>query len=337
MFAGYIVGNKKFSNTWKAVDYAESVKGHVEFEYYNDVFCNLKGLKVEPHIDYRTPYLKKLFKQQQNLFYSGGSDSQTILDISEKNNLKWQSLVTVLSAPTRDGEANKEYLPGIEYARNKKHNLEIWNHDIRHWEKIYSDPKFMYKNAGEINFRPDYIHFGAIDPNKNYVTGLEKPILIFSKGRWYTWLDDIKWTTFGGLPNVKHFFLNPDMPEIYIQDCRSVRDHYISHSTPRDGLVIHRQLLNRSTIDEYVIKKENQTVINDKNSLAVKQLWKMGRFDIIDKWLQIAKDHVKDHTYGISWNKNFVHHAFLSWLIDIDSLESIPKSEFHEMLHVKSQ
>ena len=147
MFAGYIVGNKKFSNTWKAVDYAESVKGHVEFEYYNDVFCNLKGLKVEPHIDYRTPYLKKLFKQEQNLFYSGGSDSQTILDISEKNNLKWQSLVTVLSAPTRDGEANNEYLPGIEYARKNKHNLEIWNHDIRHWEEIYSDPKFMYKKV----------------------------------------------------------------------------------------------------------------------------------------------------------------------------------------------
>ena len=29
MFSGYTVDNKKFTNTWKAVDYAESVKGHV--------------------------------------------------------------------------------------------------------------------------------------------------------------------------------------------------------------------------------------------------------------------------------------------------------------------
>ena len=339
MFSGYTVDNKKFTNTWKAVDYAESVKGHVNFKYHNDVFCNLKGLKVKQDYDYRTPYLQQLFKQEQNLFYSGGSDSQTILAISEKNNLNWQSLVTVMSAPTIDGEANDEYRPGIKYAKKHNHKHEIWNHDIKHWEKIYSDPKFMYKNAGELNFRPDYIHFGQnLDKNKNYITGLEKTILIYSKGRWYTWFDDIKWTTFGGLDNVKHFFLNPSMPEIYIQDSRNVRDHYLKNNpTPVDGTVVHRQLLNRDTILDYQIKKENQTVINDKNCLAVKQLWKMGRADVITNWLNIAQQHQDSHQYGITWSNNFSYNAMLAWLIDIDSLESIDPAEFHDMLFPKTK
>ena len=333
MFAGYIVKDKKFKNTWQAVDYAESIKSHVEFEYHNDVFCNLKGLRVDQDRDYRTPYLKELFKKEQNLFYTGGSDSQTILELSEKNGLEWQSLVTVLSAPTIDGEANNEYLPGIEYAKKNNHNLEIWNHDIEYWEEIYSDPKFMYKNAGELNFRPDYVQFGKkLDPNKNYVTGLEKPILIYYEGRWFTFQKDIEWTSFGGLDNVTHFFLNPDRPEIYIQDCRSVRDHFVSKATPENGTLVYNQLLNRSTINNYEIKKTNQQVVNDKNSLAVKQLWKMGRFDIIEKWIEIAKNHVNNHQYGVTWDKNFAHHALLSWLIDIDSLESVNKSEFHNML-----
>ena len=132
------------------------------------------------------------------------------------------------------------------------------------------------------------------------MTGLEKPILIYYEGRWFTFQKDIEWTGFGGLDNVTHFFLNPDRPEIYIQDCRSVRDHFVSKATPENGTLVYNQLLNRSTINNYEIKKTNQQVVNDKNSLAVKQLWKMGRFDIIEKWIEIAKNHVNNHQYGVT-------------------------------------
>ena len=111
-----------------------------------------------------------------------------------------------------------------------------------------------------------------------------------------------------------------------------MRDHFVSKATPENGTLVYEQLVNRSTINNYEIKKTNQQVVNDKNSLAVKQLWKMGRFDIIEKWIEIAKNHVNNHQYGVTWDKNFAHHALLSWLIDIDSLESVNKSEFHNML-----
>jgi len=146
-WAGYTVGAKRFQNIWKALDVAKEVNGHVEFEYYNSVFCNLKGTPISDTIDYKKEYLVKLFSKEQNLFYSGGSDSHTILRLSEHLGLRWQSVITLLSAPTIDGEANDEYLPGIEYAKKKKHPLEVWIHDIKHWEEVYSDPKFMYKNG----------------------------------------------------------------------------------------------------------------------------------------------------------------------------------------------
>ena len=103
-----------------------------------------------------------------------------------------------------------------------------------------------------------------------------------------------------------------------------------------NGMRIDHFLVSNSMIDQ--IKTEHQEIsvnnkpLNDKNSLAVKQLWKMGRFDIIEKWIAIAKNHVNNHQYGVTWDKNFCHHALLSWLIDIDSLESLNKSEFHNML-----
>jgi hypothetical protein len=187
MLPGYTVNTQRLDNIWLAFDLAKSEKSHVEFDYYNSTFCNLKGLKIKDDFDYKKEYLEKLFKQEQNLFYSGGSDSHTILELSERMGLQWQSLITIVAAPTYDGGANDEYRPGIEYASKHKHNLDVWNHDLTHWEKVYSDPKFMYKNGGEINFRADYVHFdNNFDHKKNYVTGQEKPNLIFYEGRCYT-------------------------------------------------------------------------------------------------------------------------------------------------------
>ena len=192
----------------------------------------------------------------------------------------------------------------------------------------------MYKNGGEINFRPDYVHFADYQSGANYISGQEKPIMIYHDGRWFTWLDNIKNTVFGGLPNVTHFFLNREMPEIYIQDCRSLRDHYVSkNGLPHPGTIIERQLHDRKVLGTYKIKKETQTCINDKNCLAVKQLWKMGRADIITNWLQICNEHRDTHQYQIQWTNNFSYNPMLCWLIDIDSLESVNTSEFHFMLH----
>jgi hypothetical protein len=338
MLPGYTVNTQRLDNIWLAFDLAKSEKSHVEFDYYNSTFCNLKGLKIKDDFDYKKEYLEKLFKQEQNLFYSGGSDSHTILELSERLGLQWQSLITIVAAPTYDGGANDEYRPGIEYASKHKHNLDVWNHDLTHWEKVYSDPKFMYKNGGEINFRADYVHFdNNFDHKKNYVTGQEKPNLIFYEGRWYSWYDSRTYSAFGGLHNVKHFFISPDMPQIYFQECRRLRDNHVSvNGIPKDGTVLGKHPSFDRTILFDNPKIQKDMVVNQKNCLALNQLWKMGRSDVLYNWLSIVRAHQHKQNYQVDWNNYFGYTPLLSWLIDIDSLESVDTAEFGKMLTKKS-
>ena len=334
MSPGYIVGDTQLDNIWQAFDIAKEKNSHVEFNYHNDVFCNLKGLKIDNAFDYKATYLQKLFEKKQNLFYSGGSDSHTILRLSEKLGLKWESLILVLSAPTSDGDANNEYLPAIDYARDKNHNLDIWNFELPHWEKIYADQYFMYKNGGEINFRADYVHFSkSFDKNKNYITGQEKPNLIFHDGRWYTWYDSRTYSAYGGLHNVKHFFISPDMPEIYFQECRKLRDLYVNtHGTPADGKIIgkHQEFQRDILFENAKIQKD--MIVNKKNLLALQQLWQMGRSDVIYNWLTIIQSHKQRQNYQVQWNQYFGHTPLISWLIEIDTLESIDTAKFGDMI-----
>ena len=338
MSQGYKVNNQIFTNLWRALDYAKQKNSHVNFVYHNDVFCNLQGMKVDQSYDYRSVFLKKLFKQSQNLLYSGGSDSHTILKLSESLGLQWESVVTVLSGPTEDSEANNEYLPAINYLKNTQHNHVILNHDLSYYEKIYSDPNWMYKHGGEINFRPDYIDANPLfSKNKNYISGQEKPWLLYKEGRWYSWFVDTNCIEYIHLDNVTFFYVSPQMPEIYIQDCRKIRDIFVDkHGLPEDGTIVERKMYNRDILNNYSnTNKSNTVVTNNKNSLAVKHLWQMGRTDLIYQWLTTVQQHKENHQYGLKWNDNFVPQDFVSWLIDIDSLESLDTAELHNLLHKK--
>lgn len=335
MFRGWKVGQEKFQNYWKALDYAIKVNQHVTFEYFNDVFCNLQGTKVKQDYDYRSEYLKKLFNKPQNLLYSGGSDSHTILHLSEKLGLHWESLLTMLSAPSLEGDANWEYQAGIEYCKQKKLPIEIINHDIVHYERIYQDEFFMYKNAGEINFRPDYFqHSDQFDHTKNYISGHEKPFVLHHEGRWYAWMHDTMMIDLLDLNNIDFFFISPNMPEIFIQDARACRKNFLKNNQyPTTTKIINRDL-SRNPLDNYRAKKHYKGyVFNHKNCDAVKEIWGMGRPDIIHNWLNITTKHIEKYGDHLTWeSEGYIQQGIPCWLIDIDSLESIDVSEFRSMV-----
>ena len=73
-------------------------------------------------------------------------------------------------------------------------------------------------------------------------------------------------------------------------------------------------------------------VVNKKNLLALQQLWEMGRSDVIYNWLSIVKGHQKRQDYQVTWNQYFGYTPLISWLIEIDSLESVDTSELGKMM-----
>ena len=79
MSPGYIVGDTQVDNIWQAFDIAKEKNSHVEFNYHNDVFCNLKGLKIDNAFDYKSTYLQKLFEKKQNLFYSKNNVTENVM------------------------------------------------------------------------------------------------------------------------------------------------------------------------------------------------------------------------------------------------------------------
>ena len=62
----------------------------------------------------------------------------------------------------------------------------------------------------------------------------------------------------------------------------------------------------------------------------------MGRSDVLYNWLSIVRAHQHKQNYQVDWNNYFGYTPLLSWLIDIDSLESVDTAEFGKMLTKKS-
>lgn len=356
----FIANGKKFSNFWRAYEELQGTEHGIEPWFENNIFRNLKGLKVDLDRDYESEALKDIFQKFKNinLLYSGGRDSHTILRKSEKLGLEFKKIITFgrsLENSKIDNEFNNKQIQ--EYFKSYKNYFFIPN-TIEKMEEIFFDNEWMYRNNGSLNMNPEeHLDYqDCYDPEELYITGKDKPQLFFSKGEWYAYYDDITGLDTWGNKNSMFFYINGMYPEMYISACRKLKLWYIKKfGNPKEDSMItlaqyKQENVNINEFNNAIDREQclnptseyNQTKnvvsLNYKNIGMMHELTMNGKRNIVDKFLDDCYGLYRKHKQ-IKWTyPPFSPMGSVCWVINIDTLESFHGREFHDLTkNIKSK
>ena len=282
--------------------------------------------------NYNVDYLKYLQSKyrEMHLFFSGGSDSVTVLETAVDNNIKIDKLICLVCDDI-ELECNREIrrcaLPAIEKNRDHFGTSEIVSTTFNQHAVAYKDPLAFFNISGAVTtqFR------SALDTNPNivlqkdtvYIKGSDKPQLIKYKERWYTVFID---TQMGGdykHPNVKCFWLDAHNIKSYVKDALLYRQYLLENNLVKQGL----QYFKPNQGEETGAVLGRSRVIN-----ADAQLVKNQKYDS-SKAMQRTHDAIDANHYDLLINYYTAKKTFYSilpdfdnpgkfaWFIDMDTLD----------------
>jgi len=220
---GYRVGDQFFFNKYLALYQTSKNNKPVQFICKDDEYDQLNWTK-EPEQsfeDLMSSHALDLRNRHERLIlgWSGGTDSHTIYNIFKKNNIHIDEIIVKTSS-------NIKYQPTYHSTWIRKNHYDVstviteydqYDNFLRTLDR--PNEEWIWKNSGDIK------HSGVntngahtkylIEKNhggKNYVyvTGVEKPSLIYKNKSWWTRLkDEAIYNSLGYDYNIEYFFLNP--------------------------------------------------------------------------------------------------------------------------------
>lgn len=178
------------------------------------------------------------------LWYTGGVDSQTILNTFIKHNIHLDEIAIQRDSPVdkfdtlENGEINWVAVPFLkahrkELARTKINIIDIGS---KEYYKYYNDEKKVIENSNTIDYAipTSMIAYGGIVPEKikpqknaANITGIEKPIIGLDKNGFYLYyIDVLNFWNFKYNPNsteeaLENFYLEP---KVQSKQCHMVKN-----------------------------------------------------------------------------------------------------------------
>ena len=280
------------------------------------------------NIDY-LKYLKSVYSEM-HLFFSGGSDSVTILETAVANNIEIDRLIC-LTCDDIELECNREIrqcaLPVIEKYRSNFGTSEIVSTTFEQHARAYKDPLAFFNISGVVTtpFR------SALDTNPNivlqkdtvYIKGSDKPQLIKYKDRWYAVFIDTQMAGDYKNPDVKFFWLDAHNIKSYVKDALLYRQYLLENNLVKQGLQYFKPnqgeetgaVLGRSR----VINADAQHVKNQKYDSSKAMQRTHDAIDANQYDLLINYYTAKKTFYSIL--PDFNNPGKFAWFIDMDTLE----------------
>jgi hypothetical protein len=234
----YQVGDFKTTNKLTALERANNNINDVKF-YFNDDHHNLHDWTKEPEqsinqlIDQRVQELRDQYGYVA-LWYSGGYDSQSILDSFVRQNIRLDEVV-IYSRKWMEHEYNVEHVHAYNYATYVKKIHQPWlNINVIYYDhnslfdfyKTYN-ADWIYKDYGSRTsfnkpnrsntsyFQKEFRNFvhtiGRVDIN-----GVDKPKVNLYNNKWYSQVPDKALYDYFDCP-YELFYLSPAATKIYIK------------------------------------------------------------------------------------------------------------------------
>lgn len=218
------VGQKRFTHKHKAA--IESVNTGYGIEWRAPGDWISYDWSQPPHKDLETLILGQIIGLRQShrhltFWYSGGTDSQTVLDIFLKYKIKIDEIICFKSGISEaDFEINTIALPYLEFRKKDLNGakvtvVELTRNDILAWhKKRYWE---LYEGYHSHTLRPQYatamFHFAdRPKPNEIHIWCAPKSYVFHTNQNWYTFMPD--WEIYSYyIPNVCNIYMST--PEIY--------------------------------------------------------------------------------------------------------------------------
>ena len=297
----------------------DAIRGHLSTPVDMDRNYNLDYLR----------YLKSTYPAV-NLFFSGGSDSVTILETAVDNNIELDRLICLVCDDI-ELECNREIrmcaFPVIEKYQGKFGSSETISTTFDQHATAYKDPLAFFSISGAVTtqFR------SPLDVNANfkveadaiYIKGSDKPQLINYNNRWYAVFIDTQMAGDYRHPNIKCFWLDALNVKSYVKDAILYREYLRTNSLVKEGLQFYKPAQD---------PKIGAVLGRSKVTNGDQQHFKNRKYDS-RKAVQRTRDAVDANHCDLLINYYTAKKTFhsilpdynnpgkLAWFIDIDTLE----------------
>ena len=217
----------------------------VTFNYYNDGFAKYNWL-VEPTESWDTLLrLRALQLRDENryirLWYSGGADSQTILNAFMDNNIFIDEIVNVRTSPVNDFDDKRGYIANQEQNLRARPYLKLIKDlipntkislidvDAEHYLNLYKSDGWV-SNASQLDLADDpgmvlgtreriaATKLLTMNADIVEIAGGDKPKVIRRDGVYYAPLVDTQFQ-FVNLVSNKEFYTTAEFPELHAKQC----------------------------------------------------------------------------------------------------------------------
>lgn len=248
--------------------HAANARDDLSFNYFNDQFNNFNWL-IEPLETFdelcalRAHQLRDSGKYLR-LWYSGGSDSHTVLTTFLNNNIHLDEIACARFSPINnfDSEGYQEInLTAVPFLKSIQHTIpktKISLHDPTAEQYLaYLKQDDWYNNTNDFVFGGEFSLLDnpeSIDrsyslitnPNIVEITGDAKAAIIRKDGIYYAPIVD------SAFPNMywnhcETFFTTPEFPQLHSKQCHELK-HILERRFPKDQDITH-EIYNPQTID----------------------------------------------------------------------------------------
>jgi len=245
----WTVGNKRFTNKWATLAYAKKMGLTPKFNFFDKSFGAYEW-RVEPGESWRNLLIKRALQLRESydyirLFYSGGVDSQTMLEVFLQNRIHVDEILVYrgsafsdkMDEEPADIEVKDVAIPFLKSIEKEIPNtkITILENGASYLTKaldekyFYEESSFalriwcerhLYKRAPEL-FSPFEKGLKHCD-----LRGGDKPKIFLENGKYYMAMWDSSRVWDIGDQFLENFYLSPEMPEIHAKQCHIVKNYF---------------------------------------------------------------------------------------------------------------
>ena len=245
----WICDGVKFTNKWKALEHSHATGKSIHFNFFDEEFSKYNW-QIEPPLSWEELLKQRALQLREKydyirLFYSGGVDSQTMLETFVKNKIPIEEILVYRGSAATDNcddePADDEvklvalpYLNSIEalIPQTKIRVLETgasWLNDNLTEDYFYEESTFALRIWCE-----RHLYKREPDLLKPYEKGLlhcdlrggDKPKVFFEDGMFYMAMYDSSRIWDIGDKFLENFYITPDMPEVHAKQCHMVKNFF---------------------------------------------------------------------------------------------------------------
>ena len=342
----YQLNDYKFNNVYLANWFEKETNSRAAFvaRQTDLIKQQLENKTIELDYNYDLDFLKKIScNNNLRLFFSGGEDSLSILDLAYKNNIVIDEIVSVVTGGDINKKENQEILNLANEELKNYNNFNshiIINHSREIEKTLYKDPYILYKLpevGSEFPIFRRMWNFKNFN-NKTNIFGSAKPELLFYKNNWYCICFDHMFNGIYAVNDIICFNLETDNIYSYIKESIIYRNYLIENNqVKKESFSFYKLKRNQSNIINKIQPKNlNQSlkkVNSEKNDVwAEKDLHALNDvlFDhdaeLLIDYFSCLNTLISTQPYVDLNNKKMPHSKFC-WAINIDTLEVFTQEE----------